>query len=148
MRSLNNLRNALCSDFKLCSHERIDILHFIESKHKFQNVSKNFFHPLFRKKITFLSHFWHNFGAVASITQSTNVLLIRYTAGSTLKHKGNARFHGTVSFDPDKMLQKIKRKYLSNVWHTKNCNYLVLSSDLEELLNLIFTQLFLLSSGS
>ena len=36
-----------------------------------------------RKKL----HSWHISGAVASITQSTNVLLIRYTAGSILKTK-------------------------------------------------------------
>ena len=53
------------------------ILHFIKSKHKFQNISKYFFHPLLQEK----SHFWHNSGAVANITQPTKIWLSRYTAG-------------------------------------------------------------------
>ena len=69
MKSLNNFQNALSSDFKLCAHKRTGILHFIESKPKFQNICKNFFHPLFQEK----SHFWHNSGTVATtgITQPT-----------------------------------------------------------------------------
>ena len=43
---------------------------------------------------------------------------------------------------------KIKPKCLSNVGHTNIGNYLVLSSYLEGLLNLMCTQLFPLSSGS
>ena len=31
-------------------------------KHKFKNISNHCFHPLFQEK----SHFWHNFGAVAT----------------------------------------------------------------------------------
>ena len=52
-------------------------MHFIERQHKFQNISKNFFHPLFQGK----SHFWHNSGAVAPFTQPTKILLNRYAAG-------------------------------------------------------------------
>ena len=63
--------------------------------------------------------------------------------------KETSDFHGTVSFDPVKgVVTKIKQKCLSNVRHTKNGNYLILSSDLEELLNLMCTQLFPSSSGS
>ena len=58
-------------------------------------------------------------------------------------------FHGTVSFDPVTMLQqKLNQKCLLNVRHNKNGNYLILSSDLKELLNLMCTQLFPISSGS
>ena len=51
--------------------KRIGILYFIESKHKFQNISKNFFHPLFQEK----SHFLHHSGAEEPIIQPTKVLL-------------------------------------------------------------------------
>ena len=44
-------------------------------------------------------------------------------------------FHGTVSFDPIKMFQQKKYQNVSQT-HTKNGNYLILSSYLEELLNL------------
>ena len=54
MKSLNNFQNALCSDFKLCAHTKTGIFHLIESKHKFQNNGKNFFHPLFQENIHFL----------------------------------------------------------------------------------------------
>ena len=60
--------------------------------------------------------------------------------------KETSDFHGTVSFDP--VATKIKPKCLSNVRHTNNGNYLILSSDFKELLNLMCTQLFPLSSGS
>ena len=53
------------------------ILHFIEGKHKIQNIRKTFFYPLFQEK----SHFWHNSGAEATITQPTNILVSRHTAG-------------------------------------------------------------------
>ena len=45
--------------------------------HKFQNIRKNFIHPLYRKKVTFLA----NSDAVATITQPTTFLLSTYTAG-------------------------------------------------------------------
>ena len=77
MKNLYNFQNALSSDFKLCTHLRTGILHFVESKLKFQKISKNFFHPPFQEK----THFWHNSGAVATITQPTKVLISRYTAG-------------------------------------------------------------------
>ena len=44
--------------------------------------------------------------------------------------------------------KKIKPKCLSNVGHTKIGNYLILSSYLVGLLDLMCTQLFPLSSGS
>ena len=51
--------------------------------------------------------------------------------------KDTSDFHGTVSFDPIKMSQqKNLPKRLLNVRHTKVGNYLILSSYLEELLNL------------
>ena len=46
------------------------------------------------------------------------------------------------------METEIKPKCLSNVGHTKNGNCLILFSDLEELLNLMCTQLFPLSPES
>ena len=49
-------------------------MHFVESKHKLQHISKHFFHPPL-----FLGN-WHNSGAVAPITQPTKILLSRYTA--------------------------------------------------------------------
>ena len=56
--------------------------------------------------------------------------------------KDTSDFHGTVSFDPIKMYQqKNIPKCLSNVRHTKFGNYLILSSYLEELLNLNGKQL-------
>ena len=58
-------------------------------------------------------------------------------------------FHGTVSFDQIKMSQqKNIPKCLSNARHTKIGNYLILSSYLEELLNLKWKQLIPLSSAS
>ena len=46
---------------------------FIESRHQFQNISKQF---------SGKNHiFWHNSGPVATITQPTKNLLGRYTAG-------------------------------------------------------------------
>ena len=60
--------------------------------------------------------------------------------------KETSDFHGTVSFNLVKMFTaKIKPKCLSNVGHTKIGNYLILSSYLEGLLNLMCTQLFPLS---
>ena len=51
--------------------------------------------------------------------------------------KDTSDFHGTGYFDPIKMSQqKIYQNCLSNVRHTKVGNYLILSSYLEELLNL------------
>ena len=50
--------------------------------------------------------------------------------------KDTSDFHGTVSFDPIKMSQQNYTKCLTNVRHTKVGNYLILSSYLEELLNL------------
>ena len=65
-------------DVKLCAHWRTtSILHFIENKHKFRNISKKIVRPHFQEKITF----WHNSGAVATITQPTKKMLWRYTAG-------------------------------------------------------------------
>ena len=54
------------------------IWHFIESKHKFQDISKHFFHPLFLGKITFIT-----LALVPTITQPTKMLSSRYTAGFT-----------------------------------------------------------------
>ena len=50
---------------------RTGILYFIESMRTFQSINKKSFHPLFQEK----SHFWHNAGAVATISQPI------YTAG-------------------------------------------------------------------
>ena len=66
-----------------------------------------------------------------------------------LKQKRNVRFSLYCIFRFSKgVATKIKQKCLSNVRHTKNGNYLILSSDLEELLNLMCTQLFPSSSES
>ena len=43
-----------------------------------RTYAKNSFILFFMKK---KSHFWHNSGTVATITQCTEVLLSRYTAG-------------------------------------------------------------------
>ena len=59
--------------------------------------------------------------------------------------KETSDFHGTVSFDPaEDVATKIKPKCLSNVGHTKIGNYLLLSFNLEGLVNLMCIQLFLL----
>ena len=79
MKRLNNFQNASASDIKLFSHKSTVILHFSKSKHKYQNISENSFHPLFQEKTT--TNFWHNSGALATITQPTKKLLSRYTAG-------------------------------------------------------------------
>ena len=50
---INNFQNALPSEFELCAHLSTDILHFIKSKHEFQNINKNAFILFFRNKITF-----------------------------------------------------------------------------------------------
>ena len=50
---INNFQNALPSDFELSAHLSTDILHFIKSKHEFQNINKNAFILFFRNKITF-----------------------------------------------------------------------------------------------
>ena len=55
MKSLSNFQNALASVFEVFSHLSTVILHFSWSKHKFQNISRSFFHPLFQEKITFIS---------------------------------------------------------------------------------------------
>ena len=57
IKSLNNFQNALSSGFKRCAHLRTGILHFIERKHKFKNISKNFFHPLFQEN-NILAKLW------------------------------------------------------------------------------------------
>ena len=62
--------------------------------------------------------------------------------------KDKSDFHGTVSFDPVKMLQQNKNKMFIKRPTHKHGNYSILSSDLEELLNLMCTQLFPLSPES
>ena len=65
---------------------------------------------------------------------------------SILKQKRNVRFSWYCIFRSNlEVATKIKPKCQSNVRHTKNGNYLILSSDLEGLLNLMCTQLFPLS---
>ena len=78
MKSLNNFQNALASVFKVFSHYSTVILHFSWPKHKFQNIGRNFFHPLFSGK---KSRFWHNSGAESIITQPTKIWRSRYIAG-------------------------------------------------------------------
>ena len=68
MKSLNNFQNALSSDFKLCAHLRTGILYFMESKHNSKTYAKISSILFFRKK---KSHFWHNCGAIMTITQPT-----------------------------------------------------------------------------
>ena len=55
----------------------ISTAHKSYNAEKLQNISKNFFHPLFQEK----SHLRHNSGAVAPINQHTKHFLSRYTAG-------------------------------------------------------------------
>ena len=55
MKSLSNFQNALPSDFEHFVHLSTDILHFIQSKHKFQNININAFYPFFQEKFTFLA---------------------------------------------------------------------------------------------
>ena len=73
----------------------------------------------------------------------------RFTKDSVIysNKKETSDFHGTVSSIQLRCCNINKPKCLSNVRHTKNGNYLILSSDLKELLNLVCTQLFPLSSG-
>ena len=66
-----------------------------------------------------------------------------------LKQKRNVRFSWYCIFRSClDVATKIKPKCLSNVGHTKIGNYLILSSCLEGLLELMCTQLFPLSTGS
>ena len=67
----------MSSDFTLYAHKRICILHFIESKHKSQNISKIFSSSFEENK----SYFWHNSGVVATSIKDIKILLRRYTAG-------------------------------------------------------------------
>ena len=76
-------------------------------------------------------------------------MISEFRPKNILKQKRNVRFSGYCIFRSSKdVATKMKPKYLSNVGHTKNSNDLILSSDLDELLNLMCTQLFPLSSGS
>ena len=52
MKSLDNFQNVPASDFELFSHLSTVILHISLCKHKFKNIRKTFFHPLFQEKIT------------------------------------------------------------------------------------------------
>ena len=58
-----NINNIMYLDNMVKS--RTGILYFIESMRTFQNINKKSFHPLFQEK----SHFWHDTGAVATISQ-------------------------------------------------------------------------------
>ena len=77
MKSLNNFQNNPTADFKFCEHKRTGILHFIRSKLKLKNISKNFFRPLLQEK---KSHVWHNSGAVATIVHTTKCVKDIYAA--------------------------------------------------------------------
>ena len=68
IKTLINFQNALSSDFEICAHLKTGILHFNQSKQKFQNINKNAFHPRFQEKMSFV---WHNSGAESTITQHT-----------------------------------------------------------------------------
>ena len=64
-------------------------------------------------------------------------------------NKKPSDFHDTVSFNPVKMLQQTQNQNVNQTSNTQTIgNYLILSPDLEKLLNLMCTQLFPLSSGS
>ena len=65
-----------------------------------------------------------------------------------LKKKETSDFHGTVSFVQLRCCNKNKNKLFIKRPTSKNGDKLILSSDREELLNLMCTQFFPLSLGS
>ena len=92
---------------------------------------------------------------IVALSYNYDIKIVSFILLQNQKHvlysnkKETSDFHGTVSFDPVKMSQQ---KLNQNVYQTSDTQKLVIilfsSSYLEELLNLMCTQLFPLSSGN